>query len=143
MNAVGYMRVIHWVGLLLLWPPVVFAAGLTFDQSIRAITGATVLGWLLLSTLSGVTALFYRFDRELKRTKRLPNPGVFVVAHMTGSWTMGLVAYFSGESLGAPGLATAISIIVFSFGGAAALERLVERRMKALERDILPLVEEP
>jgi hypothetical protein len=111
----------------------VYAASLTFGDAMRAITGASIVGWLLLSTLSGITALFYRLDRELRRTgQRLPNPGVFVAAHLSGSLTMGALAYLSGEGLGAPGLATAVTIILFSFAGAAALERLVEKRLRGI-----------
>lgn len=130
-------RAFIWVALLLLWPPSVWAATLTFGDSMRGITLPTLVGWALLSTLSGVTALFYRIDRELKKTgAKLPHPGIFVVAHLTGSWTMGAVALLSGEGLGAPGLLTAVSIILFAFGGAAALEKLAERRLNVtLERD--------
>lgn len=124
-----YVRIVAWVGLLLLWPPVTWAATASFGQSMTDISGASLLGWALLSTLSGVTALFYRIDRELKRTgQRLPNPGIFIVAHMTGSWTAGLVAMLVGEGLGAPGLGTAVSMILMSFAGAAALEKLAEKQ---------------
>ncbi len=130
MNPMKY-RAVCWVALLLLWPPSILAATLSFGDSMRAISYGSIVGWALLSTLSGVTALFYRIDRELKVTgNKLPNPAVFIVAHITGSWTMGLVAFLSGEGLGAPGLLTAVSIILFSFGGAAALEKLAERRLQ-------------
>ncbi len=108
------------------------AATLTFGDAMRGITYPSIIGWALLSTLSGVTALFYRIDRELKRTGRpLPNPGVFIVAHLGGSWAAGALAFFAGEGFGAPGLATAASIILMSFGGAALLERLAERQIRA------------
>lgn len=124
-------RTLIWIALALLWPPTIMAATLTFGDSMRSISLASFVGWALLSTLSGITALFYRIDRELKRTgTKLPNPGVFVVAHMSGSWTAGLLAFLSGEGLGAPGLGTAVSIILFSFGGATALEKIVERRLQ-------------
>jgi CDP-diglyceride synthetase len=131
------LRTVHWVAFCTLWPPTLWAATITFGDSMRAITGASIVGWLLLSTLSGVTALFHRIDRELKRTgRRLPNPGIFVAAHLFGSWTAGAFAYFAGESFGAPGLATASSIIVFSFAGAALLEKVVEARLKVgFDRD--------
>ncbi len=124
-----YRRTV-WVSLCLLWPPALFAATMSFEESMRHLSYASFIGWGLLSTLSGVTALFYRIDKELKRTGApLPHAGVFVTAHLTGSWTAGLVAMFFGEAAAVNGLLTAVSIILFAFIGAAALERLAESRL--------------
>lgn len=129
MKFLQYRRLV-WASLFLLWPPSLWAAALTFGQSMRDISYASFIGWGLLSTLSGVTALFYRIDRELRRTgARLPHAGVFVTAHLTGSWTAGLVAMLGGEAAAVNGLLTAVSIILFAFVGAAALERLAESRL--------------
>lgn len=107
------------------------SASMSFGDSMRSITLWTLSGWFLLSMMSGVTALLWRIDNEQKAGRRPMNLTVFAGAHIGGSLMMGLVALFGGEGLGAPGWATALSMILLAGSGAVGFEMVVRRRLQA------------
>jgi multisubunit Na+/H+ antiporter MnhB subunit len=107
---------------LLLFPSYAFAAE-NFGQSMSRVNFLSWVGWGLLSTLIGMTSLLNRIVRELRSTGSVAQWQWFVAAHMTGSWSAGLIALFIGEYSGAPGFATALGMIAFSFGGASFLQK--------------------
>jgi hypothetical protein len=122
---------------VLLWPPSVLAAQLTFGQ---AVEGITALEWtvvLVLSTLSGGTALLIRVSAQINDAPPeavvppIRNLPLLVAAHMCGSWLAGLLGFFAAAHFGMPGLLVGFFVPCMSFGGAKACEYIYNRTIGA------------
>lgn len=115
--------------IILLWPLTVSAAVATgaVDPFI-GITGMQVLVMSIISTLSGLTALTIRIDKELNKfkNKSLPRPTLFVSSHMLGSWLAGILAVAISQHNDF-NIWTQISIVICaSFTGAKFIEKISE-----------------
>ncbi len=121
-----YLTILLKLVLLLCWPPTAFAA-VTILATLEE-QGWAVFGVLLfISTLTGLTALAIRLDKELRETgKALQHPWIFVCSHMLASWTGAMLAFFLAESLGMNDWTELMLVLAFSFGGVKALEKVVE-----------------
>lgn len=116
--------------LVLLWPPSLLAATLTFGQAAGQIERIEVILVFLLSTLSGVTAFLIRYSKRINETPLdadLPpvrNLPLLVASHMAGSWLAGVMAFFGAAHWGMPGLLVGFFVPAVSFGGAKACETI-------------------
>ena len=115
--------------LFLLWPLSVTAA--VASGSIDPFVGITaihVLVMLIISTLSGLTALTIRLDTELKKFKnrKLPRPRLFVSSHMLGSWLAGVLAVSIAQQNNFGIWAQITIVIAASFTGAKFVEKVSE-----------------
>ena len=102
----------------LLWPPVIWAATITLDQSLGKVT---VLVWamvLVLSTVSALAALLNRLKQSVP-----PRLGFFVSSHMLGSWLSGVLMFLIGEAFDIHDFVEVVIIVVGSYGGANLIDR--------------------
>lgn len=115
--------------LLFLWPLSVSSAIIANGSDpFTGITATHVLVMLVISTLSGLTALTIRLDSELKKYKssELPRPRLFITSHMLGSWLAGVLAISIAQQQQF-GVWPQISIIIVaSFTGAKFVEKVAE-----------------
>ena len=120
---------------LCIWPPSVIAAQLTFGQAVETITAIEWLLVLVLTTLSGGTALLIRVSAQINDAPPdavvppVRNLPLLIAAHMGGSWLAGLMGFFSAAHFGMPGLLVGFFVPCISFGGAKACEYIYNRTL--------------
>jgi hypothetical protein len=119
--------------VVILWPLTVAAAAVTASGSVIvdpfiAITTIHVLVMLVISTLSGLTALTIRIDFELrnKNIATLPRPLLFVSSHMLGCWLAGVVAVALSQQQVFSVWTEITSVVAASFMGAKFIEKISE-----------------
>lgn len=130
MMNVTYLITALKILVLCLWvPAVAWSAQVTLDETLKGLTALSVTVVMVLSTLSGATALLIRIDKEMRRKpeQELPRPTLFVMAHMLGSWTAGVLAFIISESQNANDWVELGGIVVASFLGAKFVELIAER----------------
>lgn len=108
--------------LLLLLAAAAHAA--PFGTGLKDLPTSSWVLTLVISTLAGALALLNRIREELRVNGALRWGGLFVSAHMLGSWLAGLLVFLLSISLGWSEAATAIAIIAASFGGAVFIEKM-------------------
>lgn len=115
--------------MILMWPLSVAAATVTgtIDPFV-GITTIHILVMLVISTLSGLTALTLRIDSELKNQNidKLPRPRLFVSSHMMGCWLAGVLAVSISQINSFSIWNQIIVVIVASFTGAKFVEKISE-----------------
>lgn len=109
--------------LFLLWPLTATAATITFGEKLAAIPLLAILMTLLLSTLSGVTALLHAMKQEYEKTREIDRLWLFVSSKLLGSNVAGLLMFFGGETYNLADTALAAAIILAAFGGGPLIER--------------------
>lgn len=116
--------------LAILWPAVALAAANTFESTVLGVGWVSWLVVVVLSTLSGLTALLNRVRAEIATAEAngtpIPPLRVFVASNMLGSLLAGLFMFFLCEHWDAPGFLEAAAIIGASYGGARFIERIME-----------------
>lgn len=118
---------------ILIWPPSVIAAQLTFGQAVEAITALEWVIVVVLSTLSGGTALLIRVSSQINDAPPdaivppVRNLPLLIAAHMCGSWLAGLMAFFGAAHFEMAGLLVGFLVPAISFGGAKACEYIYNR----------------
>lgn len=121
--------------ILLCCSTVVLANTTSLDDLSTVLSWKTVLIIFILSTLSGATALAVRVDKKLQSSD-LKNPLLFVFSNMLGSWLAGFLGYFVVKALDTTNIwHQLISIVLFAYFGAKAVERLAEYRLGKLTKD--------
>ena len=130
--------------LFLLWPLTVSAAVVagTIDPFV-GITTIHVLVMLIISTLSGLTALTIRMDSELKKfkSKKLPRPRLFVSSHMLGSWLAGVLSVSIAQQNNFGVWAQITLVIAASFSGAKFVEKVSELYVGKVAKEVLEIEE--
>lgn len=131
MALLRYIRVF----LLLAWPATLFAA-----QSLQsAIVGVSWVTWLMLavlSTLSGVTALFWRLADMFKDPSR-PVPThlhLLIASQMLCSWLAGILAFVLAMHAEIPEWWMCASIIIASFSGSRFIDKVSERLFSQIDQ---------
>lgn len=117
--------------LALLLPTAYAAASAPFGSALRDVP---LFAWFViffLSTLSGAVAMLNRVRKELENFGTLRWPGVFIAAHMSGSWLAGAIAFLLGSGNGWPEWTIDVSIILSSFGGAVFIEKFADKWLSA------------
>lgn len=144
-----YALVIFRAVLALAWTSTAAAAAVTVAKGAPIVLDPTVtVLTVILSTLAGATALFIRINNLLLKQeadreegcepRKFVRPWLFATAHMLGSWLMGVVAFLAGHAFGWDVWYGLMSVVLLSFGGATACERLAERYLS-----VLPLAPPP
>ena len=121
-----------WALLVLMWAPVLALAAPVANTSLELVlqvSPALVVIAVMLSSLSGVTALVIRIDRELSAApdKPLPRPWLFCGAHMLGSWLAGTLAFLLAQQQAMDVWLGLGLVIAASFIGAKFVEGVAER----------------
>jgi hypothetical protein len=125
----GYAFTLTKILIFLLWPLSLSAAVVTGNIDNQfGITGVQVLVMLIISTLSGLTALTIRIDSELRKfnNKQLSRPVLFVSSHMLGSWLAGVLSVAIAQQNSFGIWAQICIVIAASFSGAKFVEKISE-----------------
>ena len=130
------IRIIN-AALTSLWMPSLAIAAVavaTEDDGVAAISLALAGVALLLSTLSGVTALLWRVERELRDQpdKPLLRPWLFAASHMACSWLAGALAFTLSEAQNLNEWWEVSAVIAASFAGATFVQAAAERILSKL-----------
>lgn len=129
--------IIHFLKVSILFgsSSLVFANSTSLEDIGTVLTWRTVLIVLVLATLSGATALSVKVDKKLQN-ENLKNPILFVFSNMLGSWLAGFLGYFVVKALGTANIWNQlITIMIFAYFGAKAVEKLAEYRLGQLTKD--------
>lgn len=122
--------------LILAWPATVFAAQ-NLGEAFGSIGWATGLILFLLSTMSGLTALFWRLADMFKSPDR-PVPQylhLVIVAQMLSSWLAGVLAFLLAMHFEVSPWWLGASIVAASFAGSRAIDMLSARIYPQLQQD--------
>lgn len=126
-----FLRKVLFGMLAFLWTTTLaFAAGVTLDQTLSGLTWLVAGLVMLLSTLSGASALLWRVDKELRAKAPgtpLERPWLFVSANMVGSWLAGWLAFIMGEAGDINDWAELGGIVMAAFIGARFVEMMAEK----------------
>lgn len=114
------------VALVILWPTCAWAAAITFGQSMSSIPPLAVLMTIVLSTLSGITALLHAMKQEYEKNAAIARLWLLIASKLFGSNMAGLLMFFFGESLGLDDAKQAMAIIAAAFGGTWFIERVLQ-----------------
>lgn len=113
------------VALLILWPITATAATITFGERMADIPPLAILMTLMLSTLSGVTALLHAMKKEFESNAEIGHLWLFVSSKLLGSNMAGLMMFFGAEYYGFADTAEAAAICLAAFGGGPLIERAI------------------
>lgn len=121
----------------MLWPITAVAAAGSLSQAFTTPATDDWLAVLALSTVSGLVTLLQRIRKNLEAgilqtggqpfdqgNKLLLDWRVFAGFHMTGCYMAGFVAFLIGEHLALDNYLHALTIALFSWMGAAILDRM-------------------
>lgn len=108
--------------LYILWPVSAVAATVSLGSSVETISVVSVCVTLMMSSLSGLTALLHQMRKDLMETGEIKHLGLYVTSKMLGSNVAGLLTLFFTEKSMDPNYQVA-SIIVAAFGGTVVLEK--------------------
>jgi hypothetical protein len=111
------------------------ASDIVLDPTVTVLT-------CILSTLAGATALFIRINNMLLsqeaardaglESKKFVRRWLFAIAHMSGSWMAGTLAFLLGHAYAWDVWYGLIAVVLMSFGGATLLEKLAERYLPVI-----------
>lgn len=88
------------------------------------------------STLSSITALLWRVDKELRAVapnSKFPRLWLFALVNILGGWLSAIVVFAGAMAASAGTLPILIAVIVASFGGAQVVEAASKRMIKRFE----------
>ena len=114
--------------LLGFWPAV--AVGLTSApiSELALIPSLAYFVTFASSTLGGLAGTLHRMAKHLEPgAAGILHPKVFVAANMLGGWCAGWVSFLTGTHAGTPTLLVQGLVVVAAFGGAAVVERAVDK----------------
>lgn len=112
--------------LLLLWPVSAWASAIVFGEKMAQIPLLAVLMTVILSTLSGVTALLHAMKQEYEAHGEIPRLWLFVASKMLGSNVAGMLMFFGAETWNFSDTMEAGAIILAGFGGTWTIERALQ-----------------
>lgn len=112
------------VALLIIWPVSAFAATQTLGLGLASVSLLSIAMTLLLSSLSGLTALLHHMKKDLERNGHINHLSLYISSKMFGSNTAGLLSLFWLEDRLDPNLQAGV-IIIAAFGGTWFLERIM------------------
>ena len=129
------IRLQHAV-LLFMWLPTLGFAAVALERGgeVASISWALAGVAMLLSTLSGITALLWRVERELREApdKPLLRPWLFASSHMACSWLAGSLAFSLSEAQNLNEWWELAAVIAASFAGATFVQAAAERILSKL-----------
>lgn len=108
---------------IFIWPVTVFAAQLSFGADIANSDLLGVCMTLILSSLSGLTALLAQMKNDYEANGKIDRLWLYATGKMFGSNLAGVIAFFLADMYKMTSASTAVFIIAASFGGTWLLER--------------------
>ena len=113
-----------YVSLCLLWPISALAATQSFGDNISGLNLLSILMTLMISSLSGLTALLHHMKQDLEKNGAIKNLGLYISSKILGSNVAGLAMLFWTEGAVNPNTQAGL-IIIAAFGGTWFLERVL------------------
>ena len=135
MMRANYLTGVLHATMAFLWTPslAMAAAVASNTNDFSSISWVLASVAMLLSTLSGITALLHRVERELRAQPDHPlmRPWLLSITHMTGSWTAGALAFIIGEAQDMNDWWELAGVIAASFMGATFIQAAAEKWLGA------------
>lgn len=125
-----YLHILLRAIMVFVWTPAVaFAAAVITPDSPLNVPPMVFLLCCVFSTLSGVTTLAIRINKQLdsKPGKPLPRPWLYCGGHMGGSWMAGSLAFFGAQSYHLDVWQAFALVLMASFGGATFIEYAIKK----------------
>jgi hypothetical protein len=113
------------VALYMMWPLTAYAANEAFGTAMFKTNLLAIAMALILSTMSGLTALLAQMKRDYEAHGKIDRLWLYISSKMSGSNVAGVAMLFGADWLNLPSSATACAIIIAAFGGTWALERVL------------------
>lgn len=106
------------------------------DDHLQGIPGLVYIITLVSASLGGLAGTLHRVSKHLEPADaEIKHPKIFVAANMLGGMVAGWFSFFLGTHSGTPTLLVQGFVLIASFGGAALVERFVDRYFPASEKD--------
>jgi hypothetical protein len=104
------------------------AEPLVIDRSLEAVPVLVYAITMISASLGGLAGTLHRVSKHLEPAdQQIKHPKIFVAANMLGGLVAGWITFFVGTHAGTPTLLMQGLVLVASFGGAALVERYVDR----------------
>jgi hypothetical protein len=114
------------VAMCVLWPLTAAAATESFGSSMAGVQLLSILMTLMISSLSGLTALLHHMKKDLERHGSIKYLGLYISSKMLGSNVAGLMTLFWTNTRFDANMQAGL-IIVAAFGGTWLLEQVLNR----------------
>lgn len=102
------------------------------DNQLTAIPTVVYIITMVSSSLGGLAGTLHRVSKHLEPSETvIRHPKIFVAANMLGGLVAGWFMFFLGTHAGTPTLLVQGFVLISSFGGAALVERFVDRYFPA------------
>lgn len=129
-----YLSFVIKLMIAMIWLPTLAFAGVVVTSTpdplvLLNVPVVVVVVNIVFATLAGATTLAIRINTQLTSTpnQALPNPGLFCLAHMMGSWLAGIFMFLITQAQ-QTGLWMGFGLVLLaSFSGAKFLEKAVEK----------------
>ena len=113
-------------------PCVALAATYQDDPGFDQIPGLAYFVTFISATLGGLAGTLHRMSQHLEPGARgIKHPKIFVSANMMGGWSAGWFSFLVGTHWNTPVLLVQGLVLLSGFGGAALVERFVDRYFPA------------
>jgi branched-subunit amino acid ABC-type transport system permease component len=114
--------------LLGAWPCLVLASNNSLAAELGAIPSLAYLITFISSALGGLAGTLHRMSKHLEPgAPGIAHPKIFVGANMLGGLAAGWFSFLLGTQAGTPTLLVQGIVLLSSFGGAAVVERFVDK----------------
>lgn len=120
------------IAVYALWPFSAMAAQATFGAAIVTMSLLSISVTMLISTLSGLTALLRQMKKDLERSGEIANLWLYVSSNLLASNTVGLLALFLSDGRLDHNFQAGV-IIVASYGGTLVLDRSLQTLLTIAE----------
>lgn len=111
-----------------MWPCWVWAVNASIASEFEAIPNLAYLVTFVSSSLGGLAGTLHRMSKHLEPgAPGIMHPKIFVAANMMGGWTAGWFSFLTGTQAGTPTLLVQGIVVISAFGGAAIVERAVDK----------------
>jgi hypothetical protein len=114
------------VAMCILWPLTAAAATESFGASMAGVQLLSIIMALMISSLSGLTALLHHMKKDLERYGSIKYLGLYISSKMLGSNVAGLMTLFWTNSKFDANMQAGM-IIVAAFGGTWFLEQMLNK----------------
>lgn len=109
-----------------------FAEPYVLDGHLQGIPSLVYVITLVSASLGGLAGTLHRVSKHLEPADaQIKHPKIFVAANMMGGMVAGWFSFFVGTHAGTPTLLVQGFVLLASFGGAALVERFVDRYFPA------------
>lgn len=108
----------------------------SLENQLQGIPNLVYLITLASAFLGGLAGTLHRVSKHLEPADaQIKHPKIFVAANMLGGLVAGWFSFFVGTHAGTPTLLVQGFVLLASFGGAALVERFVDRYFPSAPKD--------